>query len=203
MSFVNEYQGWVVDNYSGILHTEDGGITWTSQNSGTTWAITSVQFLNANEGWATATNRVVLHTLDGGNNWTSITLDTLNYGRGVTVVYTDIYFYDRSRGWISTSAIFSNILDPVASVVSTSDAGKTWLCQPSPEKFSINAITFVNENSGWAASESGILHTGNAGGEWAYQLEVTEDLFVDIWFVDESHGWAITFTGCIYRYWGS
>ena len=27
MSFVNEHTGWIVDNYGGILHTEDGGIT--------------------------------------------------------------------------------------------------------------------------------------------------------------------------------
>lgn len=200
MSFINEYQGWVMDNYSGILHTEDGGMTWTSQNSGTRWAITAVQFLDAKEGWATATNRVVLHTLDGGNSWATITLDTLNYGSKVTVIYTDIFFYGRSRGWISTNALASDTLYPVASVVSTSDEGKTWNCRPSPEKHSINSIRFVNQDLGWAASENGILRTTNAGEKWTYELEVPDGLFVDLWFVDQTHGWAITFDGDIYRY---
>lgn len=200
ISFVNEFAGWIVDNYSGILHTEDGGITWTPQTSGTQWAITSVQFLDAKEGWATATNRVVLHTTDGGNNWIARTLDTLNYGSGVTVIYTDIFFFNRSKGWIATNALASSIANPAASVVCTSDTGKAWIVQPSPETSLISSIKFVDENAGWAASESGILHTTDGGGKWTYELDVAGGIFVDIWFVDFSHGWAITFTGNIYRY---
>ena len=199
MSFVNEHTGWIVDNYSGILRTEDGGMTWKPQISGTTWAITSVQFLDAQVGWATATNRVVLHTTDGGNNWSTRTLDTLNYGYGVTVVYTGIFFYGHSKGWVATNAGFSNISNPMASIVCTSDTGKTWTVQPTPETFTINSIKFVNESEGWAGSGSGILHTTDAGQNWSYQLNVPGGIFVDIWFVDSFHGWAITFEGKIYR----
>lgn len=200
ISFANESAGWIVDNYGGIIHTEDGGITWTPQSSGTQWAITSVQFLDAKEGWATATNRVVLHTTNGGNTWSTMTLDTLNYGGGVTVTYTDVFFYTRSKGWIATNAGASNISNPVASVVYTSDTGKTWIVQPSPETFIINSIKFLDENSGWAASEGGILHTTDGGGKWSYEIDVAGAIFVDICFVDHSNGWAITFSGCIYRY---
>lgn len=200
MSFVNENTGWVVDNYSGILHTEDGGITWTPQTSGTNWAITSVQFLDSKEGWATATNRVVLHTTDGGNNWTTRTLDTLNYGRQVTVVYEDIFFVNRSKGWIATNSAFSDTDFHPTPIVSTSDTGRTWNCRVTPENSFITAIAFLNENLGWAAGSAGILYTNDGGARWTYQLQFPNVLFVDICFVDQSSGWALTFTGNIYRY---
>jgi photosystem II stability/assembly factor-like uncharacterized protein len=197
ISFVNEYTGWIVDNYGGILHTEDGGMTWTPQISGTTWAITAVQFLDTQEGWATATNTVVLHTTDGGNNWTTKILDTLSYGN--TVIYDDIFFCNRSKGWIATNALASSIANPVAPFVRTSDSGKTWICQPVQETW-VSSIQFVNDNLGWAAGGRGILHTTDGGITWVYQLEVSSGLFVDLCFVNQSRGWAITYTGNIYRY---
>ncbi|MDP1677204.1 MAG: YCF48-related protein [Bacteroidota bacterium] len=200
MSFINEYTGWVVDNYSGILHTEDGGMTWTPQSSGTTWAITSVQFLDAKEGWAVATNRVVLHTTDGGDNWTTNILDTINYGNGITAIYSDIYFYNQSKGWIATNVGASSIRNPIASIVRTSDTGNTWNCQSTPEELAINSIQFVNENFGWAGCFGGILFTTNSGKTWDYQFSKTDDIIVDICFVDQSHGWALSFNGSIYRY---
>lgn len=201
MSFVNEYTGWLADNYGGILHTEDGGMTWVSQISGTTWAITSVQFLDATEGWATATNRVVLHTTDGGNNWITKTLGTINYGSGVTAIYNDIFFCNRTKGWIATIVMASSIGNPMASVVGTSDTGKTWNCQPTPEGEGINSLQLVNESYGWAGSYGGILLTTNSGITWDYQLrEKDGDSIVDICSVDQLHGWALTFKGSVYEY---
>ena len=200
VSFVNEYTGWIVENYGGILHTEDGGITWTPQTSGTIYGITSVQFLDTKEGWATATNRVVLHTTDGGNNWSTKILDTLNYGNRVVVTYSNIFFCSRSRGWIATIALSNDIMEPLASVVCTSDTGRTWIVHGSPATFVISSIKFVNENTGWAAAGSGILHTTDGGDNWTYEPGIANNIFIDIWFVNSSDGWALSFIGSIYRY---
>jgi photosystem II stability/assembly factor-like uncharacterized protein len=204
MSFVDENRGWVVDNFSGILHTEDGGTTWIPQNSGTTWAITSVQFLDAQEGWATNTNTEVLHTTDGGNNWIKTNLYDINYGYGITVIYNDIYLFNRYKGWIATASV-SSIANSTAPIVHTQDAGNSWICQSSPDSW-INSIQFVSEKVGWAAGANGILHTQDRGITWSYEIEKpfakydSSGLFVDLFFVDQLHGWAITFTGNIYRY---
>jgi photosystem II stability/assembly factor-like uncharacterized protein len=198
LSFANQTVGWIGDNLGGILHTEDGGKTWTTQISGTTWAITSVQFLDPEEGWATAVHSIVLHTTDGGNNWTTKILDTLNCGN--TGDFNDIFFISHSNGWIATNNAFSNIAYPVvSSIVHTSDAGKTWACQPmqTPETASLQ---FINESSGWAAGWDGIFYTSDGGVTWVNQLGDSSHLFVDLCFVDQSHGWAITFMGNIYRY---
>jgi photosystem II stability/assembly factor-like uncharacterized protein len=200
MAFVNERTGWVVDNYGGILHTEDGGITWTPQTSGTYFAITSVQFFDSQEGWATATNRMVLHTTDAGNNWRTTYLDNLNYGTGVTVVFEDIYFVSRSKGWVATNSAASDTDFHPTPIVNTSDAGITWRCQNTSESDIITAIAFADENVGWAASSAGILNTNDGGRHWTFQLQARGALFVDMCFVGRTRGWALTFTGNIYRF---
>lgn len=200
ISFINEITGWIVDNYGGILHTEDGGITWRPQTSGTRWAITSIQFLDANEGWATATNRVVLHTTDGGNNWTTVTLDSLDCGKKVTVVFEDIFFVNRSKGWIATTSAPSSTDYHPTPIVSTVDMGRTWSCQLTPEDMFVNAVTFANDQDGWGAASSGILYTNDGGSHWTYQLQFPSALFVDICLVGQSCCWALSFTGNIYRY---
>jgi photosystem II stability/assembly factor-like uncharacterized protein len=200
VSFVSENTGWIVDNFGGIIHTEDGGSTWTPQTSGTTWAITSVQFLDASEGWATATNRVVLHTTDGGNHWEVQTLDGLDYGRGVVVVYQDIFFVNRSRGWIATVSGVSDTDYHPTPVLSTFDAGKTWDVRITPEEDMISAITFANDNVGWGASGEGILYTEDGGDSWTFQLPQPSSLFVDICSASSTRCWALTFEGRIYRY---
>jgi photosystem II stability/assembly factor-like uncharacterized protein len=200
VSFVNESIGWIVDNFAGILHTEDGGMTWTPQTSGTTWAITSVQFLDAKEGWATATNRVVLHTTDGGNSWAVIALDSLDYGNKVVVVYDDVFFVNRSKGWIAmTSAVSGTDYHPTP-MVSTPNGGTTWNCQQTPENMYVHAVVFATDRMGWGASWGGILYTNDGGAYWTYQLALPSALFVDICLVGQSHCWALTFTGNIYRY---
>jgi len=200
MAFVDENTGWVVDNFSGILHTEDGGTNWTSQVSGTRWAITSVQFLDRNEGWAVASNRVVLHTTDGGSHWMVQTLDSLDYGKGVTVTYTDIYFVSHTKGWITTNALHSNTSPHPLSVVSTSDGGKSWRCTPTPESDVIASITFTNENTGWATGASGILQTVDGGAHWSFQVPLRYAGFIEACFVNPTLGWALTYNGTVYRY---
>ncbi len=49
-----------------ILHTTDGGATWTLQSSGTTVPLSGVTFVDANTGWAVGEGGTILHTTTGG-----------------------------------------------------------------------------------------------------------------------------------------
>jgi len=201
LSFVSETTGWIVDNNRGIHRTDDGGMTWTEQQSGSTWALTGVHFVDASEGWAVSTNLEVLHTTNGGESWTIKQLTGLGYGSNVSVIFNDIFFFGRSRGWIATNVLSSSIASPLASVAATESGGAAWSAQSTPEGQAINALHFVSENDGWAACNGGILATTNSGSAWEYELRRTDgDPFVDIVFADRSHGWALTFTGRIYAY---
>src|SRR6266851_3341498 len=58
----------VVGTYGTILHTTDGGASWSLQKNGTE-GLWSVTFPNAQTGWAVGPNGTILHTTDGGASW--------------------------------------------------------------------------------------------------------------------------------------
>ena len=199
VSFFDNRTGWIGDNFGGILHTEDGGLTWSPQSSSTTWAITSIQFLDSREGWVTATNRVVLHTTDGGEHWSVSILDSIDYGRQVIVVYTDIYFTDHSTGWIATTSAFSDTDYHPTPILRTIDGGQGWECRFTPENDLISAIAFADKKRGWAACLGGILYTSDGGVSWSPQILTPGVPVVDLSLIGQSRIWALTFTGSIFR----
>ena len=70
--FTDVNNGWIVGGISDslgssyILHTEDGGTTWTQQESGTGYMLSSVHFIDANTGWVVGGGGTILHTTNGG-----------------------------------------------------------------------------------------------------------------------------------------
>ena len=55
---------WFLGNT--ILRTTDGGISWSSQISGTNLHLYNVFFTDANNGWAVGINGTILRTTNGG-----------------------------------------------------------------------------------------------------------------------------------------
>ena len=70
--FVDDQTGWLVGVGGVILHTEDGGTTWTEQTSGTAAALNAVQFFDADLGWAVGADGCLLRTGDGGRSWRAV-----------------------------------------------------------------------------------------------------------------------------------
>lgn len=66
--FVDEGFGWAVGDRGTILHSRDGGITWTVQPSGTQERLEAVFFVDRSQGWTVGV-RTILHTTDGGQTW--------------------------------------------------------------------------------------------------------------------------------------
>ncbi len=70
--------GWAVSGYDGsLLHTQDGGITWTRVTPPDTAQISGAFFLDAQQAWGsgmqviqpTADTGILYHTIDGGKTW--------------------------------------------------------------------------------------------------------------------------------------
>jgi photosystem II stability/assembly factor-like uncharacterized protein len=197
--FASQSMGWMGDNLGGILRTEDGGINWGAQTTGVSRAITSIQFLDPLEGWAISIGGAVLHTTNSGANWTITTLTGLDCGNSRVGTPEDVFFCDRSTGWIATDVSMSSIANPLAAIPHTTNGGNTWICQSSPD-FRISSIHFINENLGWAVAGRGILRTTDGGSNWLYEFELPTYRLIDLSIVDQSHGWALTYMGDVYKY---
>lgn len=74
--FVDDKTGWATGHWGVILHTVDGGQTWTLQRSdlASDQPLFSVYFSDPREGWAIGLWSLMLHTMDGGVTWEKIAL---------------------------------------------------------------------------------------------------------------------------------
>ena len=62
VDFADEQNGWAVGYYGKILHTADGGKTWTDQANGAKKVLSDVDFVDANTGWVVGYGPTILYT---------------------------------------------------------------------------------------------------------------------------------------------
>lgn len=163
VSFPSQTHGWACGRWGRILHTSDGGVTWSVQASGTDYTLTGISFLDEQTGWAVGDKGTILHTLDGGRTW--------NLQQSPVDLYLmAVCFVDRSNGWIAGER---------AHILHTQDGGQTWTVQFQGPDVILKGISFCDPEHGWAAGEYGyIYHTCDKGVRWEHQagwLRVSEE----------------------------
>jgi hypothetical protein len=98
VQFVDANTGWVGGMGGVILHTADGGATWTQQfKAGDGDQIRGLYFHNSQIGWAIGLKNKFLYTSNGGAVWDSVATP-------VSKRLTDVHFVDAENGWAITSA---------------------------------------------------------------------------------------------------
>lgn len=115
VAFIDANNGWVVGGNDRtmngvVLHTTDGGNSWTEQTvpAGTRF-LRTVAF-KGNKGWACGRNGTVIHTSDQGATWVKQTT-------GVDTTLFDIEFADTLRGMAVGNSV----------VLVTTNGGATWI----------------------------------------------------------------------------
>lgn len=78
LSFINDKQGWAVGHDGVVLHTEDGGNTWTLQREDLQAdnPLLSVRFKDAQHGLAVGLFGTAVQTSDGGKTWTPLSVES-------------------------------------------------------------------------------------------------------------------------------
>jgi photosystem II stability/assembly factor-like uncharacterized protein len=213
--FVSAETGWAVGfphwdqalkGYTGtIIHTTDGGQTWTPQTAHTLVELRGVFFVDEFTGWVVGRQGVILHTGDGGNTWTTQVVDTDDDIRGV-------YFTDARNGWITSFHLtdyddfLERELDWAGSIWHTTDGGITWQRQSLPDDASLmNRIDFVDATTGWAVGTKrvpgqfepkhhGVVYHTTDGVTWTELFNASDEIaFTGVDFVDAQHGWVVGF----------
>ena len=108
VSFPDKQNGWVVgasdfyDDGGVIMHTADGGATWTPQASTLASPLVGVQFVDDHTGWAVAddpwpwglgANTCLERTTDGGQTWLPLYV-------APGAAFTGVQFLDADLGWV-------------------------------------------------------------------------------------------------------
>jgi photosystem II stability/assembly factor-like uncharacterized protein len=174
--FSDASKGWMLTSRSSangrILHTTDGGATWTLDLTVAANNMIDMSFSGPNRGIATGKSIATLYYTKDGTTWTAaptITLSPTTYTRsdvrGVTMVDSLLGY---AVGW-------GSLVGPQPSVLlKTTNGGETWtqLVQADANKTydNIYSVYFKDANTGVAVGGGGratiVLKTTDGGTNW-------------------------------------
>lgn len=195
VTFPDENNGWACGRLGTILHTKDGGRTWSRQESQSKFTLSSISFADAKNGWVVGDGGTILSTQNGGESWEKQESPVDQYLFGVDFVNPD-------EGWIVSG---------YTTILHTSDGGKTWAVQYEGEDFFLKAVSFCDSLHGWAVGEYGFIYgTTDGGTTWKRQAghyrisesdgEIdAETILFDVKAVDPQTVWALGIDGKIVR----
>lgn len=183
--FVNEKEGWVVGAEGLLLHTDNGGATWTSQASNTDAWLYSVHFTpDGNLGWIVGSDGVILHTSDSGTTWT---MQASGFrGRLFSVHFTA----DGRLGWVVGGSM----------ILRTTDSGTTWTQHPSDTYALLNSVYLTPDGrQGWIVGAEGVIfHTLNGETTWTPQISNTDAWLYSVHFTPDGNlGWVVGADGVL------
>ena len=197
--FTNSNKGYICgENSNGdgrgvIYYTSNGGSTWTQQIDGEFNAMHGIQFVGENKGWAVTERDYengnwipgqILFTNNGGNLWTPQNPPGDNS-------YFDLYFLNDQLGWVCGTVILNTI-----------DGGNTWNLQLDQEG-TLNGISFIDENHGYAVGDAGVIYRTSDGGQnWILEEKLTGRDLNDVCYVNADHAWAVGYDGLILHAYG-
>jgi photosystem II stability/assembly factor-like uncharacterized protein len=196
--FADARRGWAAGDGGLVLHTEDGGRTWSQQNIGTDENVDDIYFRDKTDGYLLAVNQIFT-TEDGGQTWKlSARFLTQTFGGASPELYS-VRFTSKKRGWIVGSLSRGDtIVDSL--VLNTTDGGASWQRQRVPVADELIHLDFDGDRRGWIVGSRGrILHTSDGGESWQLQTSGTTATLYHVDFRDEDRGWAVGERGTILR----
>ena len=136
-------------------------------------------FLDARTGWAAGSNGAIFRTADG-ENWELMHAET-----GLNL--SSVSFVDAQNGWAVGRLKQDGLL------LRTEDGGATWTRQLLQTEGKAQFVFFVNERTGWVASEfETVFRTDDGGEEWTtlHSGFSRANMFNEVFFIDEEYGWV-------------
>lgn len=155
--FVDDQYGWAVGHDGVVLHSDDGGASWTRQLDGRTvnglmleWAQGEVAHLQA----APSTDEQALESA-------RFTLDDISAGAeaGPSRPLLDVWFRNAREGWV---------VGAYGTVLHTTDGGSTWAYVAgldNPDRLHLNTVVGLANGDLMIAGEGGRLYRLSAG-QW-------------------------------------
>src|SRR5216684_3510326 len=175
VSFVDTNAGWAVGGT--ILHTTDGGATWTDQGYGGVAA----SFVDANLGWVVGGN-TILHTADGGASWTRQSFPAVSECAcffPTQPSFSGVSFADANTGAVvgKCRGIAAHHCIDIGVLLHTSDGGNTWAYSLAAEfADALRAVSFADAQSAIGVGDSrqdlqpffwgSTVRTTNGGASW-------------------------------------
>ena len=180
---LNKKEGWIVGSSDSglIIHSKDGGNTWSRQESGIEYGLSDVIFVDSLNGW-TCGNKT-LRTTDGGSTWDIVFEDPNDVLSAISSI----------ECWIMDSDVIDGPFGH--KIKKTINGGNSWQdLNCSVEKW-LEDILFINGLKGWCVGANGIIIFSEDGGNnWEIQHEGIRGFSLDGTFSSKEVGWMTAST---------
>lgn len=189
--FIDDQNGWIVSYGTGrLLHTADGGDTWSVQSQLDSIFWESIFFTSPKEGWICGENGSLSRTDDGGDTWRRVAVAP------ATVAFYGISFPGPRRGIL----VGIDVTRRNAACYTSDDGGETW--QAHPDSFactSLEPIQFFDEKTGVMAGGERVFFTTDGGVTWNPSYVDAKLVIRGLHFLDHDNGWVVGHRGAAFQ----
>jgi photosystem II stability/assembly factor-like uncharacterized protein len=189
VKFITSTSAAAVGQSGTILRSNDGGVTWYNQPSGTTTSLFGLCYPTSSNGTVVGGDPIngtqaVMHTANSGSSWSSQLT-------GITLPLLGVSFADANNGF----AVGYN-----GHIVHTVDGGASWTNQVTGVLTTLDNVACIDANTATIVGDFGvIMRTVNGGASWAQQASgVGADLYA-VAFSSSTTGTAVGTSGTIIR----
>lgn len=159
VSFADERNGWAVGHGGVIVHTADGGETWTLQREDATvdQPLLTVYFRDALHGWAAGLWSLLLSTEDGGKTWRQLRLPPQDGGKRADLNLLKIFPSAAGQVYIAAER---------GTVLRSRDDGASWQYLHTGSKASLWSGTAAGNALLVAGLGGRLLRSADDGASW-------------------------------------
>lgn len=200
---------------TGLIATEDGGMTWTARARMDGALFSVLRFIDAQHGWAIAVRWApgticlsptiappcwsVLTTADGGRSWQDRLSVPGNQLGTAPIMF--LQAIDDQLAWVVVQTSACAIQGCIGELRVTRDGGHTWSIQLSRVP-GLGALRFASAARGWVAATrpgdanggADVLATSDGGTTWTTQLSAATPI-ISIDAASERDAWILTRDG--------
>ncbi|NOQ71314.1 MAG: T9SS type A sorting domain-containing protein [Crocinitomix sp.] len=139
IQFINNNLAFACGDQGAIWISEDGGLTWTLQETGTTESIQDIRMIDENIGFACGFNGVAIRTEDAGETWTNVATD-------ISENFYTLDFHE-SRGYMGSyfgTVLTFEFISPGVSISEFKNHELSIYPNPSVESITFSGVSLVD-----------------------------------------------------------
>lgn len=185
ITFSDANNGFAVGQDGLIMHTVNGGETWSGLQNGLTLdSFYGAEMIGTNKLWVVGDLGVLLHTSNAGASWVQQSTFTFN-------TLFSISFVNENAGWA---------VGDFGTFIRTANGGITWTAVSTGLSDVLFGVKFKDTNNGWMVGENGLIRrTVNGGTSWTPQTSNTTAALFYVDFTDLNNGFCAGSNGTILK----